>query len=249
MAKTSSSSAAAGNPEVIYSFATRGDVFELSTTQLAATWDTDYNKSFYYDDIDLEDEEVKKEARRILRHDIEALFHKGDRSRILKAVHQDEIIGLVMVEEMSKKGIEDTEPKAAAPERRKSKPTPEKSDEKYDLYGERFDEWAHDLSVIWGDWNITLDAFKPHRYRTANGYTTDVSGLGVKPEWQKQNVGAALFAKVKYYAEDYHMGLLFLVDKNEKQFYKRCGATFADEEVKGKKTTYLVSWTPAGGSA
>ncbi|RYP13638.1 hypothetical protein DL767_010648 [Monosporascus sp. MG133] len=235
IAETSSSSAAGGNPEVTYSFASRGGVFELSTTQLAATWDTDCNKSFYYDDIDLEDEEVKKEAGRILRHDIEALFHKGDRSRILKAIHNDEIVGLVMVEEMSKKEIEDTEPKAAAPERRKSKPTPEKSDEKYDLYGERSDEWAHDLLS--------------HRFRTVNGYATDVSGLGVKPEWQKQNVGAALFAKVKDCAEKCNMSLLFLVDKNEKQFYERCGATFAKEEVKSKKTTYLVSWTPAGGAA
>ncbi|RYP08436.1 hypothetical protein DL765_008791 [Monosporascus sp. GIB2] len=135
------------NPEVTYSFATRGDVFELSTTQLAATWDTDHNKSFYYDDIDLEDEDVKKEAGRILRYEIEALFHRGDRSRILKVVRNGKIIRLVMVEEVSKKEIEDTELKGAAPERRKSKPTHGKSDEKHDLYGERFDEWAHDLSV------------------------------------------------------------------------------------------------------
>ncbi|RYP55662.1 hypothetical protein DL769_010074 [Monosporascus sp. CRB-8-3] len=246
MAETSSSSAAGGNPEVTYSFATRGDVFELSTAQLAATWDTDYNKSFYYDDIDFEDEDVKKEAGRILRYDIETLFHKGDRSRILKAVHNDEIIGLVMVEEMSKKEIEDTEPKGAAPERRESKPTHEKSGEKYDLYSERFDEWAHDLSVVWGDWNITLDAFKCHMASAPFFYA---SGLGVKSEWQKQNIGATLFAKVKDYAENCNMDLLFLVDKNEKQFYERCGATFTEEEVKGKKTTYLVSWTPAGGAA
>ncbi|RYO78190.1 hypothetical protein DL766_008934 [Monosporascus sp. MC13-8B] len=246
MVETSNSSAAGGSPQVTYSFATRGDVFELSTTQLAATWDTDYNKSFYYDDIDLEDEDVKREAGWILRYEIEALFHRGDRSRILKAVRNGEIVGLVMVEEMSKKEIEDTKLKGAAPERRRSKPTHGTSDEKYDLYGERFDEWAHDLSVAWGDWNIMLDALKSHMASAPFFY---VSGLGVKPEWQKQNVGTTLFAKVKDYAEDCNMGLLFLVDKNEKQFYERGGATFAEEEVKGKKTTYLVSWTSAGGAA
>ncbi|RYP26032.1 hypothetical protein DL768_011842 [Monosporascus sp. mg162] len=97
-----------------------------------------------------------------------------------------------VVEEMSKKEIEDTEPRAPAPEGRKNKPTPEKSDEKYDLYGKRFDEWAHDLSVV------------------RRGYVSD---LGVKPEWQKQNVEAGLFADFEAYAEECNMGLLFLVDK------------------------------------
>ncbi|RYP68347.1 hypothetical protein DL771_006733 [Monosporascus sp. 5C6A] len=183
MAETSSSSAAGGNPEVIYSFATRAGVFGLSTSRPAAT--------------------------------IEALFHKGDRSRILKGVHNDESIGRVMVEEMSKKEIEDTDAKAAAPGAARASPCPR---------------------------------IRSHRFRTGNGYATDVSGFGREAGVAEAESRSWLLCKGQDYAEDCNMGLLFLVEKNEKQFYERCGADFANDELKGKKTTYLVSCTRTGGA-
>lgn len=138
-----------GSSNMTYDFASRGDLHDLFQIYISSSWDFPSNSTYFYDDEQRDDDDVKKRCRDLSRESIINTIFKTDGSGVAKSVKGGSIIGMVKFDVYSRADIKARESRQenlpVTPPRRMRKPTVAESGEKF---LEHLDEWAMDWEVI-----------------------------------------------------------------------------------------------------